>query len=148
MVSSAVLESVTRLRILRKGFLLSLEQQRKPKEAHMNPNMANRVPAQLMIDPIDGNKAGTSPVPKGKATRPSRVSQQHAAALVHAISILTPNEQSELAACESLIEKGWETFVEVGRALARIRDQKLYRAHCDTFEAYCRERWQYGKSHV
>jgi len=68
--------------------------------------------------------------------------------MVHAISILSPAEQKELALCESIIEKGWETFVEVGRSLTRIRDQKLYRAHSDTFEIYCRERFQYGKSHV
>jgi hypothetical protein len=32
-------------------------------------------------------------------------------------------------------------FVEVGNALATVRDDKLYRASYDTFEAYCKERW-------
>jgi len=27
-------------------------------------------------------------------------------------------------------------------------DKKLYRSEHDTFEAYCREKWQYAKSHV
>src|SRR5437867_3618330 len=29
-----------------------------------------------------------------------------------------------------------------------IRDGKLYRAEHETFEAYCRKKWQYGKSHA
>jgi hypothetical protein len=33
------------------------------------------------------------------------------------------------------------TFVEVGAALALIRERQLYRTSHDTFEAYCRERW-------
>src|SRR6266446_4245588 len=65
-----------------------------------------------------------------------------------ALSVISPTEQKKYAECEAIIEKGWETFVEVGRALARIRDKKLYRSEHDTFEAYCREKWQYAKSHV
>ena len=39
------------------------------------------------------------------------------------------------------MERGLATFVEVGRALAEIRDQRLYRASHRTFEEYCHERW-------
>ena len=45
-----------------------------------------------------------------------------------------------LAECEAVIERGLATFVEVGQALLRIRDERLYRDH-GTFEDYCRERW-------
>lgn len=116
----------------------------------MNPSIATRLPSQFSIGSINAKRIGTQQVPnnKGKPTPIHHLTHQRAAGMVLAISILSPNEQTELAACESLIEKGWETFVEVGRALTRIRDQKLYRAQSDTFEAYCRERWQYGKSHV
>lgn len=72
----------------------------------------------------------------------------HTQQSVNALSVLSPGEQKELADCEAVIEKGWQTFVEVGLALARIRDNKLYRAQHDTFEAYCREKWQYAKSHA
>jgi len=67
---------------------------------------------------------------------------------VHVLSVLSSGEQKELAACEAVIQKGWQTFVDVGKALARIRDNKLYRAEYDTFEAYCRAKWQYAKSHA
>lgn len=46
-----------------------------------------------------------------------------------------------LAECETVIEAGLATFVEVGNALLRIRDERLYRDTHGTFEDYCRERW-------
>jgi|ERR1043165_2526294 hypothetical protein len=67
---------------------------------------------------------------------------------VHVLSVLSSGEQKELAACEAVIENGWQAFVEVGRSLTVIRDHKLYRAEYDTFETYCRAKWQYGKSHI
>ena len=61
-------------------------------------------------------------------------------ALVQA-EALSEAEAAEKMACEMVIEMGWSTFVEVGLALARIRDARLYRIEFDTFETYCRERW-------
>ncbi len=48
---------------------------------------------------------------------------------------------SELRACEQVIERGLATFVDVGRALMRIRDSRLYRDGYTSFEEYCRDRW-------
>ena len=55
--------------------------------------------------------------------------------------ILQIEEQEALQQCEAVIEKGLQTFYEVGQALAFIREKKLYRAEYKTFEDYCRERW-------
>lgn len=44
---------------------------------------------------------------------------------------------------EELIESGIKGFLDVGRSLIAIRDGKLYRDKYDTFEAYCKERWQF-----
>jgi hypothetical protein len=46
------------------------------------------------------------------------------------------------------LERGMGTFVEVGNALLRIRDERLYRASHKTFELYCRERWGMSKRHA
>ena len=46
-----------------------------------------------------------------------------------------------LAECEAVIERGQQTFIEVGQALMEIRDSRLYRETHATFEAYCNERW-------
>ena len=59
---------------------------------------------------------------------------------------LTTKESGRLTTCERVIEKGVGTFVEVGNALAEIRDDKLYRGSHRTFEAYCKERWQISRA--
>ncbi len=51
-----------------------------------------------------------------------------------------------LAECERVIERGLKTFIEVGHALARIREERLYRETHTTFEAYCRDRWEFDAS--
>jgi hypothetical protein len=53
-----------------------------------------------------------------------------------------------LAACETVIERGLATFIEVGQALLRIRDEKLYRETNKSFEAYCQERWDFERAHA
>lgn len=58
---------------------------------------------------------------------------------------LTLNEKRTFAECERIIERGKQTFVAVGAALQKIRDQKLYREQYATFEDYCRERWGWSR---
>jgi len=55
---------------------------------------------------------------------------------------------TRLAELETRIERGLQTFIEVGEALAEIRDQRLYRESHATFEAYCRERWGWSRQHA
>ena len=55
-------------------------------------------------------------------------------------------ERDRLAELEQTIERGLQTFVEVGAALAEIRDSWLYRATHRTFEDYCRDRWGFVAS--
>ena len=61
---------------------------------------------------------------------------------------MTTTERATLQAFEGVIEKGLASFVEVGNALMRIRDSRLYRETHGTFEAYCVERWHLSKAHV
>ena len=51
-----------------------------------------------------------------------------------------------LAECERVIERGLKTFIEVGDALALIREERLYRDTHATFEEYCRGRWDFDSS--
>jgi hypothetical protein len=57
------------------------------------------------------------------------------------VPILSLEDAAALSECEAIIRRGLGTFVEVGFALARIRDSKLYRAEFGTFEDYCSARW-------
>ena len=61
---------------------------------------------------------------------------------------LTLYEQSELQKCEAIIEEGLRTFVDVGGALLKIRDSKLYRDTHSTFEEYCENKWDISKMHA
>lgn len=54
---------------------------------------------------------------------------------------LTTTESQTLSDCERIINRGLIGFREVGNALLKIRDGKLYRQEHETFEAYCDSRW-------
>ena len=55
--------------------------------------------------------------------------------------MMTLAEISRLQELEQVVETGLTVFVKVGNALLEIRDSRLYRQQCPTFETYCRERW-------
>lgn len=64
------------------------------------------------------------------------------------MQMLVKTEQKILAECEATIKKGLATFMDVGSALMRIRDGRLYREQYGTFEAYCQEKWGMSRMHA
>ena len=68
--------------------------------------------------------------------------------LFGATEVLTVSETDRKAQLEATIERGMQTFVEVGLALMEIRDGRLYRAEFGTFEEYCQERWGWERRHA
>lgn len=58
---------------------------------------------------------------------------------------LSKPETDTLTTCERIIEAGKQTFLDVGIALLKIRDGRLYRATHKTFEEYCRQRWGWSR---
>ena len=54
-------------------------------------------------------------------------------------------DDQRLAELEKTIARGKKTFVEVGLALAEIRDLRLYRREYSGFAEYCREKWGWSK---
>jgi hypothetical protein len=62
--------------------------------------------------------------------------------------LLLLSESKLLDSLEKTIERGKQTFIEVGMALTQIRDQRLYRSSHKTFEDYCREKWGWSKQHA
>ena len=62
---------------------------------------------------------------------------------------LTQAEATSLDVCEQTIDRGVNAFIEVGAALLRIRDCRLYRTTYATFTDYCSERFpQLSRSSV
>jgi hypothetical protein len=57
-------------------------------------------------------------------------------------------ESKRLIELEKTIARGKKTFVEVGLALAEIRDLKLYKHEHNSFEVYCREKWGWEKAYA
>jgi hypothetical protein len=61
-------------------------------------------------------------------------------AIDHQFKLSTDTEK-RLNQLEKIIEKGMAHFVEVGTALLIIQKEKLYKLIFQTFEEYCKERW-------
>ena len=61
---------------------------------------------------------------------------------------LSQSDENRLMACELTIRSGVKAFCAVGDALCEIRDGKLYRTTHETFEAYCKDRWQISPQHA
>ena len=55
---------------------------------------------------------------------------------------------NRLRELEEVIDRGLETFVEVGRALQGIRDAQLYRATHTSFAEYVKERFGISRPHA
>ena len=54
---------------------------------------------------------------------------------------LTPAEIDDLDRLEAIAQHGLRPYVQVGSALAEIRDRHLYRASHPSFGSYIRDRW-------
>ncbi|MGI8869470.1 MAG: hypothetical protein ACR2F6_11625 [Mycobacteriales bacterium] len=57
------------------------------------------------------------------------------------VDSLTQPEATALDECEQTIDRGIKSFIEVGQALVRIRDQRLYRTTCASFTDYVKARF-------
>jgi len=61
-------------------------------------------------------------------------------------AVLTALEVSRLSELETVIERGLETYIEVGNALREIDRERLYRQGYGTFEQYVKERWGHERA--
>jgi len=63
----------------------------------------------------------------------------------HSMTTMTDTETDRLAELEEIITKNFQGFYAVGCALAEISASKLYRLTHDTFEDYCKERFEVAR---
>lgn len=61
---------------------------------------------------------------------------------------LTSEEKESLQKFEEVIEKNIQSFYEVGYALMQIREHRFYREGFETFEEYCKGRWEFSSRHA
>lgn len=105
-----------------------------------------------MTKPSSNRKKTTSPPSKNSKTFANSanedISQEvdpaSATITVSAVEVreLTEEEQSDRLHLERRVERA---FFEAGKALAELRDRKLYRSTHKTFEEYCKQRFGYTR---
>ena len=61
---------------------------------------------------------------------------------------LTGKEKTLKAQLESIVDNGLEKFLQVGQALAELRNKRLYRTEFPTFEAYIQSRFHLHRASV
>jgi hypothetical protein len=93
------------------------------------------------------------PAPPANLRRASAVAlpvllRNAAATTESQLTPLSSGERRRRDECETIMCKGWDAFLEVGQALLTIRNQRLYREQYATFDDYCRQRWEYSKTHA
>lgn len=103
-----------------------------------------------MSEPPENAKGAA---PKNRAQRKTLAKAFDDAGIVKAsgcddLEVITLDESSDFIRLEKVIKHGLDTFVEVGNALAEIRDRRLYRCEYKTFDAYCREKWNIGRTYA
>ena len=62
------------------------------------------------------------------------------------VQSLTVQEEKRLEQLENVVVVNFKSFIQLGAALAEIRDRKLYRNKAKTFEKYCKELFDIAKS--
>ena len=85
--------------------------------------------------------------PPKTATAYRRMSQQLERAAVSA-EILTEEERRELRENEETIQRGARAWLEMGTALANIRDKRLHRETHPSLELYCSDKFHLEKTIV
>jgi hypothetical protein len=61
---------------------------------------------------------------------------------------LTSREKALKAELEGIVERGLSQFIEVAQALRTLRTQRLYRQTHPTFESYCQEKFNLGRTAI
>ena len=62
--------------------------------------------------------------------------------------VMSIRESQRLVELEKTIARGKKTFVEVGLALAEIRDLRLYKQEYSSFQEYCQKKWGWNRTYA
>ncbi len=59
----------------------------------------------------------------------------------------TSEAMSRFQELETIIARGMDAFMEVGKALVEIQAKRLYRPEFSSFEEYCHKRWKFSRQY-
>src|SRR5215831_8548680 len=97
---------------------------------------------------VDAGIMGPEVVNTAKAIVPAKAKSTQIKKQADDNDLLNEQEEALFADCEADIQQNLRGTFILGWRLEQIRDQKLYRQTHKTFEGYCRERWDFSKSHA
>jgi hypothetical protein len=107
-------------------------------------------PSALPPAPLALPQAATPEIrPPQLHPTPSGLTAAGFGGVIGEVDVLSEAEEQQLGVCEGAIQTGCRSVVEMGLALAEIRDGRLYRNNFSSFEEYCQRRWEFkrGKAH-
>lgn len=64
------------------------------------------------------------------------------------LQVLNSKEQERLEELTKVIDRNIKGFIEVGMALAEIKNSELYRETHDSFEAFCNDKWDISRRYA
>ena len=113
-------------------------------------NQESEIPGTVPDQPAPSPGSSLLPAvitPEAQATPPAALNSPAVPSIgvLGKVDNLSEMEQIEYQACEAVLMMSSRTFVDAGQALGRIRDLRLYREEFNTFEDYCRAKWEYGR---
>lgn len=100
----------------------------------------------LDLEPVESEITSPEKLPSVDTLMDKTEVEETQIAVVELAQELTDEEESDRHRLELKIERGIQqverTFYEIGKALAELRDRKLYRSTHKNFGDYCKERFQ------
>jgi hypothetical protein len=115
----------------------------EPKTQTAQPTDCPLVPTSAAVPtaPI------TLPLVPAIPIAPARIMSSELAG-VGTLDLLSEAQAAKLRDCEARIQNASLAFVEIGLALATIKEEELNREGFDSFESYCRVKWGFQLSKV
>ncbi len=122
---------------------LTPDWQRSPSS---ESSTSTALPEICKPDNYSDMKSHTStPLAPMSSQEPAAAEAKLEVAPVEVLEEITYDEERERHRLELRVERA---FYEAGKALAELRDRRLYRSTHRTFEAYCRDRFRFTHRHV
>jgi hypothetical protein len=89
-----------------------------------------------------------NPIPEEGISSSHETQQKPKMIIGYKAEKLTDQEKRELQTHETTIEKGVSAYWEIGEALIKINNDRLYKEKYYTFQEYCVKRWSFGRSYA
>lgn len=121
------------------------ESQENPDYLEEEVLVCSRSEIEFLVNPTSAlERSGTEKEAEVQTIDEHSTATHVCCEIVNDSNALAESEQLECERLEETIQRGRQSFYEMGQALSIIRDKRLYRTY-GTFEEYCYERWEMSR---